>query len=242
MISVVIPTYNRGEHLPQVTEKLIGYLKANYDEFEVIYVDDGSADQTQKVLKDLTMDYGQVTAIILASNAGQQNATLAGIRQAKYPQVLTMDDDLRYGLEGIHQLVDQLSQGYDVVYGIPKEDKTKAVRTLGTWLKEGIFRRFCAKPKGLRLSSFRVMHGGVIDYIKEDQSKHVYISARTLQYTNQLCHVAVPCEDALVLPTTYTFRKLLLLLIHVFSQYSSIGRRLNLNHRGQQYCIKEVYS
>ena len=111
MISVIIPTYNRGEHLIHVTKSLLDYLKRTYEVFEVIFVDDGSIDDTESVLKVLCDRHVEVGAIIMAHNCGQQNATLAGIRQAKYQVVLTMDDDLRYGLTGIKELVEKLNQG-----------------------------------------------------------------------------------------------------------------------------------
>jgi len=242
MVSVIIPTYNRGKHLPHVTKCLVDCLKMTYGVFEVIFVDDGSTDDSQKVLKDLCEQYVEVVAIIMAHNSGQQNATLAGIRHAKHHVVLTMDDDLRYGLTGIDELVETLNEGYDVVYGIPCIDNLSGVRSIGTWFKEVVFRSFCHKPKDVKLTSFRALKGPVIDYIKEDQSMNVYISARTLQYTDRIGNIGVKCNESLGLPTNYTFKRLVNLLVQVLRNYSSLGLKLKLNRHGQQYTIKEIYS
>lgn len=241
MISVIIPTYNRGDYLPQVTKRLLGYLEGDFSSFEVIIIDDGSKDNTKEVVKHLCRQYEDVRGIIMANNYGQQNATLAGIRQAKYPTVLTMDDDLRYGLEGIRDLVNGLDQGYDVVYGVPDDVNTLGLRPMGTWLKELIFRSLCHKPKGVKLTSFRALKGPVIGYIKKDQTMNVYLSARTLQFTDRISNVKVTSHESLDLPTNYTFKKLLVLLIQVFRNYSRIGLKLKLNQLGHQYAIEEIY-
>ncbi len=111
MVSVVIPTYNRGTSLEYVCLVLTEYLAENYESYEVILVDDGSGDHTAKVIGQLCQQYKHVKGLVLEANVGQQNATLAGIRITTKPLVITMDDDLRYGLKGIKTLIEKLHHG-----------------------------------------------------------------------------------------------------------------------------------
>lgn len=240
MVSVVIPTYNRGSSLEYVAYVLVDYLQTHYPSYEVILVDDASTDHTAKVIGRICKDYPSVKGLILSENVGQQNATLAGIRQASQPLVVTMDDDLRYGLEGIQLLIDTLDKGYKVVYGIPSPLVGSRVRRRGTDLKEVFFRLFCGKPSKIKLTSFRVMSHDLVEEVKKDQATKVYLSAAILQYTKAIANVEVAGEGALNLPSNYTMKKLLKIMWQVFCNYSKPGKKLRLRKVGKQYKVKEI--
>lgn len=241
MVSVIIPTYNRGTSLEYVCLVLTEYLAEFYPSYEVILVDDASGDHTAKVVALLCQQYAHVKGLVLANNVGQQNATLAGIRMATKPLVITMDDDLRYGLKGIKALIDKLDEGYKVVYGIPGSEVSSGVRRHGTGLKELFFRWFCGKPSKVKLTSFRVMTEEVVDYIKKDTSMKVYLSASILQTTKAIANVSVQSEYALKLRSNYTFKTLFDVMWQVFCQYSGPGAWLKLRKEGPQYQIKEMF-
>ena len=241
MVSVVIPTYNRGTSLEYVCLVLTEYLAENYESYEVILVDDGSGDHTAKVIGQLCQQYKHVKGLVLEANVGQQNATLAGIRITTKPLVVTMDDDLRYGLKGIKALVEKLDEGYKVVYGLHSGSVGSRVRRNGTGFKELFFRLFCGKPSKVKLTSFRVMTKEVVDFVKKDQAVNVYISAAILQTTKSLATIEVQSDGALDLPTNYTFKSLVRIMWQVFCQYSVPGQWLRLRKEGQQYQIKEIH-
>lgn len=241
MVSVVIPTYNRGTSLEYICLVLTEYLDIHYPSYEVILVDDASKDHTAKVIARLCKDYPSVKGIILEDNVGQQNATLAGIHRATKPLVITMDDDLRYGLDGIQILIETLDKGYEVVYGVPTALVSNQVRRRGTNFKELFFRWFCGKPANVKLTSFRIMSQEVVDYVKKDDAVKVYISAAILQFTKNIANVEVDGEGALNLRSNYTLKSLIKVMWHVFCQYSKLGKLLGLRKVGQQYKVKEIF-
>ena len=95
--SVVIPVYNGEGTVPQLTERLLKVLPELFEKYEILLVDDCSPDGSWQVLKELQKkDPETVRAIHLSRNFGQHNATLCGIRAARYEICITMDDDSYY--------------------------------------------------------------------------------------------------------------------------------------------------
>ena len=242
MVSIVIPTYNRAHWLHESMARLVVWLESNIPSYEILLVDDASKDNSEEVLKSLSEIYEHVHGVVLLENVGQQNATLAGIRCAKGHRIVTMDDDLRYGLPGILVLLEGLEEGYDVVYGQAGHQNNGFGRRMGTTLKEFIFRTMLGKPKDLVLTSFRAMTKDMADFIAGDQAVKVYLSARSLEKSKNLTSKTIEIEGAIPLPTNYTFKKLAGVMIWVFRNYTFLGRRLKMERQGSQYAVKEYYS
>ena len=104
--TVIIPVYNGEDTVPQLTERLLKVLPDLFSAYEIILVDDCSPDNSWNVLKDLQPQYPDVVrAIHLSRNFGQHNATLCGIRAARYEICITMDDDLQHPPEEIPKMI-----------------------------------------------------------------------------------------------------------------------------------------
>jgi glycosyltransferase involved in cell wall biosynthesis len=120
LLSVVIPVYNSEGSLPFVVERLKAVLEPDKTMGELVLVNDASADRSWDVICELAAQYGWIRGFNLMRNFGQHNALLCGIRAARYPVIVTLDDDLQTPPEEIPNLLKLLDQGYDVVYGTPK--------------------------------------------------------------------------------------------------------------------------
>lgn len=241
MISIVIPTYNRAPHIEMVQTALKAYMSSIPQAYEVIWVDDASTDETPQILRELSWKEPDVTALILEYNAGQQNATLAGIRHASGTRVMTMDDDLRYDLKAVQKMMNLMDEGYDAVYGIPLSHGQGTIRRIGTALKEWMFRLLCGKPRNLNLSSFRIMTDEMAAWVSKDDVWKVYLSARMLRYSKDFAMVQAQNSHEASLPSNYTWMKLLGVFWHLFRNYSAPSRALGLVRKGEQYRIKECY-
>ncbi|MGA3698802.1 undecaprenyl-phosphate 4-deoxy-4-formamido-L-arabinose transferase [Enterobacteriaceae bacterium TYF_5] len=115
-VSVVIPVYNEEESLPQLLERTIKSCKQLKQEYELILVDDGSSDNSAKMLEEAAaIEENHVIAIILNRNYGQHSAIMAGFNQADGDLVITLDADLQNPPEEIPRLVATAEEGYDVV-------------------------------------------------------------------------------------------------------------------------------
>lgn len=243
MISIVIPTLNRGRRLLPLFEAISNTMTEDY---EIIVVDDGSCDHWYGELKqmmvttDIWMGYGKIKAVFLNQNVGQQNATLAGIRVAEGDYVVTIDDDLQYNPNMIHALYDELQKGYDVVYGVPRKPKKRHYRSFGTGIKEWVFWKFLSKPKNIRLTSFRMMNKAVADYVARDQNKRVYVSARLLQMTQNIGQVAIVYDKEQNKRSRYRPIMLMQIVWYLVVHYSGLFIFKPFQEEGQQYEIKEM--
>src|SRR5574340_65465 len=119
--SIVIPVYRGERTLDPLVERLAKALPALADSYEVILVNDCSPDGSWARIERLAREHPWVVGINLMRNYGQHNATLCGVRAARYEITVTMDDDLQHPPEEIHRLIAGLNDGCDVVYGAPRK-------------------------------------------------------------------------------------------------------------------------
>jgi glycosyltransferase involved in cell wall biosynthesis len=124
--SIVIPVYNSSKTLPVLFGELEVVISQVPGEFEVIFVDDSSEDNSWEVLKDIQKKSTNIKALRLAKNVGQWMATLAGIRHSDGKLIITIDDDLEYDTNDIGKLIHEYKQrdAY-IIFGIPTEKKNK---------------------------------------------------------------------------------------------------------------------
>lgn len=117
-LSVVIPVYNEAESLPHLHQALQEALGEVSGDWEVVYVDDGSADGSLPILEDLACRDPEHTCVVeLRRNFGQTAAIAAGIDHARGEIVVLMDADMQNDPADIPMMLEKLEQGYDVVSG-----------------------------------------------------------------------------------------------------------------------------
>lgn len=123
MLSVVIPAYNEEENVPILYEKLKKVLDNLGEDYEIIFVDDGSIDGTYQRLKQLAEKDSRLKVIRFKRNYGQTAAMSAGFEHAKGDVIITLDADLQNDPEDIPILLEKLKEGYHVVSGWRKDRK-----------------------------------------------------------------------------------------------------------------------
>lgn len=119
-ISVVIPLFNEEESLPELTEKIHTVATRLGVVYEIIFVDDGSTDNSYTVIQKLKQQYAAVKALRFRKNFGKSTALSEGFKIATGTYVITMDADLQDDPEEIPHLVNKLQEGNDLVSGWKK--------------------------------------------------------------------------------------------------------------------------
>ncbi|MGA2514923.1 MAG: glycosyltransferase family 2 protein [Thermodesulfobacteriota bacterium] len=115
-ISVVIPVYNEEENLPVLIPQIAEVLKPLGKIYEMICVDDGSKDQSRRLLKKMVLEYPQIRILGFKKNCGETAAGAAGIKEARGGIVITIDADLQNDPKDIPRMLDYLNE-YDMVTG-----------------------------------------------------------------------------------------------------------------------------
>lgn len=122
-ISVVIPIYNEEKNIPLLYERLHQALHDSFSTYEVIWVDDGSADNSLSIIKEICSKNKQHHFVSLSRNFGHQQAIAAGLDFASGESIVMMDGDLQDPPELIPLLYEKIQEGYDVVYATRKKRK-----------------------------------------------------------------------------------------------------------------------
>ncbi len=138
LLSIVVPLYNEEENAVLLTQKI--HESLNGYNYQIIYIDDFSTDNTRKVVKN--MDDDKVHLIELKKNYGQSLALAAGIDYAEGEFIITMDGDLQNDPSDIPQMLDYaLNDDYDVVTGIRQKRKDSLVKKIPSKIANFLVRR-----------------------------------------------------------------------------------------------------
>lgn len=132
ILYMVVPCYNEEQVLAETTrrlnEKYNALIKADKisQESRIIYVNDGSRDNTWKMIEQIHAENKMFRGICLSRNRGHQNAVLCGLMLAKEEadMVICMDADLQDDIDAIDEMVDKYYEGFDIVYGVRNSRKT----------------------------------------------------------------------------------------------------------------------
>ena len=146
-ISIVVPVYNEEQNINPFYEKVVSSLKNSVaKDYELIFVDDGSKDNSFNLLAKLVSKDKRVRVVKLRKNFGQTAAMNAGFQEAKNPIIVTLDADLQNDPSDIPLLLSKLNEGYDVVSGWRWQRKDPLSKKL--FSKIAFFlRRFMTKDK-----------------------------------------------------------------------------------------------
>jgi dolichyl-phosphate beta-glucosyltransferase len=113
-LSVVVPCYNEEQRLPRTIEQIEAYLDARGDPYELILVDDGSADATRKVMDDAAAKHKAVRIVALPRNRGKGRALAEGVKVSRGESVLVTDADLSTPIDELHKLEAAVRSGAGV--------------------------------------------------------------------------------------------------------------------------------
>ncbi len=120
-ISIVIPAYNEQESLKELNQRIKNAIAPTGMTYEVIFIDDGSTDNTFEEVRNLKKDDANIKGLCFLNNRGKAAALAAGFNKASGKYVITMDADLQDDPAEIPSLIEKLKEGYDMVSGWKKK-------------------------------------------------------------------------------------------------------------------------
>ena len=176
--SIVIPVLNEEQSLEILYEEINTSMSALIDcsEYEIIFVDDGSTDNSWQIEKKLATKYPKkVRAIRLKKNFGKATALNVGFKNSKNEIIITLDSDLQDDPKEIHKFVEEINKGFDFVSGWKKDRKDPITKTLPS----KIFNRVTRIISGVRLndfnSGFKAYRRKIVDNLNLYGELHRYI-------------------------------------------------------------------
>ena len=173
-ISVVVPLFNEAAILDELWSRLSAVLDGLAMEAEVIFVDDGSSDETPTLLKALCEKDKRVRRIKLSRNFGHQCALTAGIDHTSGDAVVLMDGDLQDKPEAIHDFVRKWKEGFEVVYAIRATRQESAIMRMGFKSFYGLLTRMSGISQPVDAGIFCLIDRRVVDLLKSMPERNRY--------------------------------------------------------------------
>lgn len=180
---LVVPCYNEEEVLDETTKqlnrKLGGLIEAGKvsDASRILFVNDGSRDQTWMIIRRLHEEYRLVSGLNLSRNRGHQNAVFAGLMYAKEhcDVAISLDADLQDDVDAIDEMIDKFHEGCDVVYGV------RSSRKKDTFFKKTTAEGFYKIMKWMGVdivfnhADYRLMSKRVLDQLQDYKEVHLFL-------------------------------------------------------------------
>ena len=222
-VSIVVPTYKSPTTLTELVERT---ESLGLSAFEIIIVDDGNNDATWEQIELLSQSKKSVVGLRLGRNFGQHSALLAGVRKAKFSQIVTIDDDLQNPPEEIPNLLARLVNGVDVVYGVSAQVRQIAWRRFTSRITKAIFARVLGFESAISISSFRAFRTQLRDGFAGELGPHVSLDALLTWSTSRFSTLEVEHHARRVGKSNYSFIKLVRFMLDTATSYSTRPLRL----------------
>lgn len=222
-LSIVVPVYKGETLIEPLVVQLSKTLPSFAKKYEIILVNDGSPDNSWNLIQSLARNYKWVRGICMMRNYGQHNATLCGVRSARYEVVITMDQDLQHPPGEIPLLLAKLEEGYDVVYGSPRKLPRGFWRNFMTASIKWILAKVIGLPSVRNVSAFRAFRTNLRDAFANFQSPSVILDVLLSWGTTRFTSVGVNIAQAE--RTNYNFRMLVRAAMLILTGYSTLPLR-----------------
>jgi undecaprenyl-phosphate 4-deoxy-4-formamido-L-arabinose transferase len=219
-LSVVVPVYNGAATVPTLVDRLRAVLRTVASQFEIILVNDGSRDTSWVTIESLALRYPEIVGIDLMRNYGQHNALLCGIRRTRFDVIVTLDDDLQQPPEEIPRLLARLAEGFDVVYGTPKQEQHGLWRNMSSRVTKAALGTATSAAVAPMVSAFRCFRSSVKPAFEEYRSPLLSIDVLLTWATTSFASVTVRREPRRSGVSNYRIRSLVRHTMNMMTGYS----------------------
>lgn len=227
--SVVVPCFNEEETVGAFYSAVVPVMEKTKEKYELIFVNDGSRDKTEEILKDIASKDKKVKVINFSRNFGQQAALLAGFEASQGDAVIDIDVDLQDPVEAILPMIEKWKEGYDIVHG------KRLVRKGETFFKKAtstIYTKFYKNITGLDIpkncGDFKLFDRKVIDVITSMPERDRFLRGITAWVGFKQTYVEFERQKRVAGETKYTIKKLFKLATNGIVANSSYPLSLSL--------------
>jgi glycosyltransferase involved in cell wall biosynthesis len=221
-LSIVVPVYRSQAVLPELHRRIAAVMQPFWPDFELILVEDCGGDDSWSVITELAVTDPRVRGIKLARNYGQHNALLCGIRAAKGEIVVTLDDDLQNPPEEIPALIARLDEGYDVVYGKPRQEQHGILRDAASRITKLALQGAMGAETASQVSAFRAFRTRLRESFDAYRSPTVNIDVLLTWGTTRFSNVIVRHDERSDGASGYTLRKLINHALNMMTGFSTL--------------------
>jgi undecaprenyl-phosphate 4-deoxy-4-formamido-L-arabinose transferase len=225
-LSVIVPLFNEAPTLEELTGRLMTTLHRLGKSYEVIFVDDGSTDDSAKLLKSLYARHPTVKVIRLNRNYGQHIAIFAALERVCGEIIVTIDGDLQNPPEEIPRLLEKIQEGYDVVGG----ERSVRQDSLQRKIPSFIISKLASHLVGVQMrdygSMLRAYRRPVVDQLIRCRDRLIYLPALANAFATSVTEIPVQHQRRAVGSSRYNLFSLLHLAADLVTGFSLLPIRL----------------
>ena len=219
-ISVVVPCYNEVGNIQALYDQLAPVL-ATYPSHELVFVDDGSKDDTVRLIESLSQKDPSVKLLQLSRNFGHQAALKAGLDHAQGDCVISLDADLQHPPDLIPDLIKKWQEGYEVVFTQREEDPNLS------WIKRAtskLFYRLAQKLSSVQIhpgtADFRLLDREVVDVLKQLDESYLFIRGLVSWVGFKQTAISYKPQGRFAGESNYTYHKMFSLALSGITSFS----------------------
>jgi undecaprenyl-phosphate 4-deoxy-4-formamido-L-arabinose transferase len=226
-VSAIIPVYNEEANLPELNQRLTRALDSIGRPWEVVYIDDGSADRSLEILSALSSQDSRIRVVEFNRNYGQHAAVFAGLSQSLGAIVVTLDADLQNPPEEIPKLVAKMEEGYDVVGSVRKNRQDPIFRRIASRLVNRLTRSGNRAAQGMTDYGcmLRAYSRNVVDQISQCKELSSFIPVLAMMYAKKTTEVEVEHAERSRGTSKYGLLQLLKLQTDLMTGFSFLPLR-----------------
>ncbi len=226
-ISVIIPVYNEEDNIHKLHERLKSVLDQIKVTYEMIFINDGSHDNSMPMIRALSKQYPEVRYIEFSRNFGHQVAVTAGLDKSNGNAVVIIDADLQDPPELIIEMYQKMKSGYQVVYAKRKQRKGESLFKLWT---AKLFYRILSRITSISIpvdtGDFRIMDRKIVEILKEMPEKNKYLRGQISWIGFNQTFVEYERQERLGGETGYTFSKMLRFALDGITGFSDLPLKI----------------
>jgi dolichol-phosphate mannosyltransferase len=226
LISIIVPVYNEADNLPMLYREIARSSDALPYQFEMLFIDDGSHDESAKVLHRFARKDRRVRLIRFSRNFGKEAAVTAGLHAARGNAALIMDADMQMPPSLMHQFIDKWEAGAEVVVGVFKSRNLSLVKRWGAKLFYQIMQRIGHTKITPNATDYRLLDRKVINVFNQFTERNRITRGLIDWLGFDRDYIYFEQQPRQFGAPSYTFSKLVGLAVNSFTSYSLLPLRL----------------
>lgn len=229
-LSIVVPVFNEEEIIETLVARMVNAAKSITENFEIIFVNDGSKDKTLLYLKEHCAHDERLHYISFSRNFGHQIAISAGMDYSSGDAIVTIDGDLQDPPELISEMYQEYKEGFKVVYA--KRSKRKGESFFKLFTAKAFYRlmaRLVSFEIPLDVGDFRLISRDVLAYLKKMNEYDKYIRGQIAWLGFKSTYVMFERDERQFGTTNYPFKKMLRLAFNGITAFSDSPLKLATN-------------
>jgi len=222
MYSLVIPLYNEEEVIHECIKRVTNVMHNNEFDYEIIFVNDGSSDSTEEIVKQYCDKDKHLKLISFSRNFGHQTAISAGMDNAEGDAIIVMDADLQDPPEVVLKLIEKYEEGYDVVYAIRSKRKGESFfKKISVKMFYRFLKNMCEVDIPVDTGDFRLISRQVCDVLKGLTERNRYVRGLVSWVGFKQTGIYYEREERYAGKTKYPLKKMLKLSVDGITSFST---------------------